>query len=344
MKGEEFIKDFSNMLMDVLNRIRLYGKNLPGAKVVENFMINVPQRFEAKISAIEESCNMTSLTIADFVSKLEAQEQRVSMRAIEASEGAFLVAHKGVKFNNSLKKAESSNKSKCVFPSTGGLNGNFPPCPIYLPMLNTSNDKCDSCQLGKSHRLPFSLDGVKRANMKLELVRFDLCGPMKTSFMNDNKYFVLFIDDLTRMCWVHFSKSKLNVLSTFKEFKIFVENQSNCKLKVLRTDNDGEYVSNEFNDFYRDSGIIHQLTIPRTPQQNGVCERRNQTVLEMARCTLFEKHLPKLFWAEAVATVVYLLNMLATKVVKHLRSKKVVVSRDVIFDEDSYWNWEKNDV
>ncbi|KAL4282375.1 hypothetical protein GQ457_03G013570 [Hibiscus cannabinus] len=272
-----------------------------------------------------------------------------------------------------------------------------------LPMLNIYDDKCDSCQLGKSHRLPFSLDGVKRANMKLELVHSDLFGPMKTSSMNGSKYFMLFIDDLTRMCWVYFLKSKLNVLSTFKEFKIFAENQSDCKLKVLRTDNGGEYVSNEFNDFCRDSGILHQLTVPRTPQQNGVCERRNRTVLEMARCMLFEKHLPKLFWAKAVATAVYLLNRLATKAVdgktpfkawsgskpsvKHLRvfgsicyshisanmrsklderawrwifvgyssqskgyriynleSKMIVVSRDVIFYEDSYWNWEKNDV
>ncbi|KAL4290940.1 hypothetical protein GQ457_14G017910 [Hibiscus cannabinus] len=272
-----------------------------------------------------------------------------------------------------------------------------------LPMLNISDDKCDSCQLGKSHRLPFSLDGVKRANLKLELVHSDLCGPMKTSSMNDSKYFVLFIDDLRRMCWVYFLKSKLNVLSTFKEFKIFAENQSYCKLKVLRTDNGGEYVSNEFNDFCRDSGILHQLTVPRTPQQNGACEMRNRTVLEMARCMLFEKHLPKLLWAEAVTTNVYLLNRLATKVVdgktpfeawsgskpsvKHLRvfgsicynhisanmrsklderasrgifveyssqskgyriynleSKMIVVSRDVIFYEDSYWNWEKNDV
>ncbi|KAL4387066.1 hypothetical protein GQ457_09G030440 [Hibiscus cannabinus] len=236
-----------------------------------------------------------------------------------------------------------------------------------LPMLNISDDKCDSCQLGKSHRLLFSLDGVKRANMKLELVHSDLCGPMKTSSMNDNKY--------------------------------FAENQSDCKLKVLRTNNGGEYVTNDFNDFCRDFGILHQLTVPRTPQQNGVCERRNRTVLEMA----FEKHLPKLFWEEVVATAVYLLNRLATKVVdgktpfeawsgskpsvKHLRvfgsicyshisanmrsklderawrgifvgyssqskgyriynleSKMIVVSRYAIFYEDSYWNWEKNDV
>ncbi|KAL4279618.1 hypothetical protein GQ457_03G008910 [Hibiscus cannabinus] len=190
-----------------------------------------------------------------------------------------------------------------------------------LPMLNISDDKCDSCQLGKSHKLSFSLDGVKRANMKLELVHSDLCGPMKTSSMNGSKYFVLFIDDLTRMCWVYFLKSKLNVLSSFKEFKIFVENQSDCKLKVLRTDNGGEYVSNEFNDF--------------------CSERRNRTVLEMARCMLFEKHLPKLFWAEAVANTVYLLNMLETKAVNGRTPLKacstIIITEDVENGETSDW-------
>ncbi|KAL4281033.1 hypothetical protein GQ457_03G022420 [Hibiscus cannabinus] len=178
-----------------------------------------------------------------------------------------------------------------------------------LPKLNISDDKCDSCQLGKSHRLPFSLDGVKRANMKLELVHSDLCGPMKTSSMNANMYFVLFIDDLTRMCWVYFLKSKLNV-------------------------------SDEFNDFCRDSGILHQLTVSRTPQQYRVCERRNRIILEMAICMLFEKHLPKLFWAEAVATTVYLLNMLATKAVngKHFLKIGLGLSHIIL------WNWERNDV
>ncbi|KAL4387191.1 hypothetical protein GQ457_09G030480 [Hibiscus cannabinus] len=136
MKDDELIKDFSNKLMDVVNQIRLYGENLPDAKVVEKVMISVPQRFEAKISAIEESCDMTSLTIADLVSKLEAQEQRVSMRAIEASEGAFLAAHRGVKFNNSLKKAESSNKSKGFFSSSG----KFPPCPICKKTNHAEKD------------------------------------------------------------------------------------------------------------------------------------------------------------------------------------------------------------
>ncbi|KAL4354067.1 hypothetical protein GQ457_06G015930 [Hibiscus cannabinus] len=97
MKEGELIKKFSNRLMDIVNQMRVYGEDLPDKKVVEKVMINVPQRFEANLSAIEESCDMMSLTIGDLVRKLEAQEQRISMRALEASEDAFLSAHKGLK-------------------------------------------------------------------------------------------------------------------------------------------------------------------------------------------------------------------------------------------------------
>ena len=94
MKEDEQIKDFSSKLMDVVNQIRLYGEELPHFKVVEKIMISVPQRFKAKISAIEESCDMLRLSIADLISKLEAQEQRVSMRDEKIAEGALVAAHK----------------------------------------------------------------------------------------------------------------------------------------------------------------------------------------------------------------------------------------------------------
>ncbi|XP_055814518.1 uncharacterized protein LOC129884204 [Solanum dulcamara] len=101
----------------------------------------------------------------------------------------------------------------------------------------------------------------------------------------------------------------------FKNFKAFVERQSGCKLKSLRSDNGGEYTSNEFNKYCEEMGIDHKLTVSYSPEQNGVSERKNRTVVEMARCLLLEKKLPQSFWAEAVYTSVYLLNRLPTKVV-----------------------------
>ena len=95
-----------------------------------------------------------------------------------------------------------------------------------------------------------------------------------------------------------------------------VENESGCKLKMLRSDNDKEYTSNKFNDFCDEMGIKHQLTVSYSPQQNVVSERKNRTVMEMARCLMVKKKLPKKFWAEAVHISLYLLNKLPTKAVQ----------------------------
>lgn len=90
----------------------------------------------------------------------------------------------------------------------------------------------------------------------------------------------------------------------FKDFKAYVEKQSGTSLKTLRTDRGGEYTSNAFREFCRNNGVKHQLTAAYSPQQNGVSERKNKTIVEMARSMLKGKHLPKVFWAEDVSCAV----------------------------------------
>ncbi|KAI5334598.1 hypothetical protein L3X38_024731 [Prunus dulcis] len=167
-----------------------------------------------------------------------------------------------------------------------------------------------------------------------------------------NRFFLTFIDDCTRMCWVYFLRHKSEALTVFKKFKATVELQSGFKLKKLRSDRGGEYTSLEFDSFCEDVGIERQLTTPYTPQQNGVAERKNRTIVEMAKCLMLEKKIPFDFWAEAVNISVYISNRCPTKAlskktpfeaysgrkpgVKHL---KVIVSRDVIFSENVCWDW-----
>ncbi|KAG8491216.1 hypothetical protein CXB51_014346 [Gossypium anomalum] len=175
---------------------------------------------------------------------------------------------------------------------------------------------CDVCQLGKQARKPFPVDQAWRAREKLELVHSDICGPMKTPSLNGSKYFVLFIDDLTRFCWIFFLKQKSDVFEAFVKLKALAENQVGCRIKALRTDNGAEYLSERFKRLCEQAGIQHQLTTVYTPQQNGVCERKNRTVMDIARCLLFQSKLPNSFWAEAVNSSVYLLNKLPTHAVK----------------------------
>jgi len=145
------------------------------------------------------------------------------------------------------------------------------------------------------HKLPFPKGGGLRAKEKLELVHTNVCGPMRTTSFGNSKYFILFIDDLTRMTWIYFLSEKAQVFDVFKKFVNLVETQSGCKIKTLRSDNGKEYTSKQFDKFWEDFGIQHQLSNVYTPQQNGVSEKKNRIVMEMARCLLFGKKLSKNF-------------------------------------------------
>ena len=100
---------------------------------------------------------------------------------------------------------------------------------------------------------------------------------MRTSSYHNNRYFILFIDDFSRMTWVYFLKAKSEVFGIFKKFKAFVEKQSGKQIKVLRSDSGKEYTSCEFDKFCEDEGIERQLTVAYTPQQNGVSERKSHS-------------------------------------------------------------------
>lgn len=167
---------------------------------------------------------------------------------------------------------------------------------------------CEVCLKGKMCVLPFAKNNAIRSSAILEIVHSDICGPMRTTSMGGYKYFALFIDDFSRMTFVYFLKNKSDILSEFKKFKSQVELQTNAKIKVLRTDNGREYISAEFNRFLESEGVRRQLTVAYTPQQNGVAERANRTLVEMARCMLLSSRLPEYLWGEAINTAVYLRN------------------------------------
>ena len=126
----------------------------------------------------------------------------------------------------------------------------------------------------------------------LEIVHFDICGPMQTSSIGGYKYFLTFIDDYSRKTWVYFLKNKSDAFSYFQQLEALMENQSGHRIKILRTDRGGEYVSNEFLNFCKTHGIQKKFTAWYTPQQNGIAERKNRTIMEMARSMLAAKHFP----------------------------------------------------
>ena len=102
-----------------------------------------------------------------------------------------------------------------------------------MPEFLFNAQVCETCQQGKQTKSPFQANQVRRANQKLQLIHTVVCGPMKTDSLSGNRYFLLFIDDYTRMCWVYFIRLKNEVFDVFKQFKALVENQCNLSIKAL---------------------------------------------------------------------------------------------------------------
>ncbi|CAF4918661.1 unnamed protein product [Pieris macdunnoughi] len=184
-----------------------------------------------------------------------------------------------------------------------------------------SKFNCTVCCEGKQTRLPFPHSN-HRSEHVLEKIHADVCGPMETKSIGYSRYFLFFVDDFSRMSFVYFLQNKSEVYSYFKEFKAMVEKQMNCSIKVLRTDNGTEFCSNEMRNYLKQCGIIHQRTNPyNTPEQNGMCERFNRTIVERARCLLYDTKFKKKFWAEAVHTAVYLKNRRVGTIASGLNQK-----------------------
>ncbi|KAL4383277.1 hypothetical protein GQ457_15G009090 [Hibiscus cannabinus] len=157
-----------------------------------------------------------------------------------------------------------------------------------LPEINPPNQLCEACIKGKQHRQSFEVGKSWRARRPLEIVHTDIAGPFDIPSLGGNMYYLTFIDDYSRKCWVYVLKEKSEALAKFKEFKAMAEKQSDQFIKILRSDRGSEYTKNLFEDFCKEHGIIHQLTVRYTPQQNGVAERKNRTILDMARSMVKE--------------------------------------------------------
>ncbi|KAG8480134.1 hypothetical protein CXB51_024924 [Gossypium anomalum] len=502
MKEEETVKQYSDRIMAVVNSIRLIGEQFDKVRIVEKVLSTLPERYEAKISSLEDSRDLARISLTELINALYAQEQRRASRIEEHQEGAFQAkvkpsssnaAYKSKKNWRDKSKTDASRKwdrpcrhckrpghpeARCWFrpdatcqnckkkghiekvykekgrPSQnqpqlkneearvaeqsndseehvfavsclatkdkvtkGWLldsgctnhmspdatifrtlhrscktkvkigNGQFikaegkgdvlictstgdkvitnvllvpeidrnlliiaqlldkgyfvvfkgQECKITDPngsslMTVTMSDKCFEVNWSGDSAHIASTEDTKLWHQRLGHANFRSMAQMASKKMvenftksvqgedvceieslNGSKYFILFIDDYTRFCWIFFLKHKLEVAQVFVKFKAAAKAETGYKLKTIRTDNGTEYTSVQFQALCNKAGVKHQLTNVYTPQQNGVSERKNRILLDMARCLLFEKKLPKNLWAEAVNTAVYLQNRLPTK-------------------------------
>ncbi|GJT85149.1 putative ribonuclease H-like domain-containing protein [Tanacetum coccineum] len=175
-----------------------------------------------------------------------------------------------------------------------------------LPRLKFEKDHlCFACQLGKSKKHTHK---PKTENTNLEVLNtlhMDLCRPMRVQTINGKKYILVIIDDYSRFTWVKFLRSKDETPEVVIKFLKQIQVGLNKTVRNIRTDNGTEFVNKDLTDYYERVGIFHQKTVLRTPQQNGVVERRNRTLVEAARTMQIFSKAPMFLWREAVATAVF---------------------------------------
>ncbi|WJZ94710.1 hypothetical protein VitviT2T_013543 [Vitis vinifera] len=213
-----------------------------------------------------------------------------------------------------------------------------------LPQLKASSKVCIDCMVGKQHRDAIPKRSLWRASQRLQLVHADICGPIKLVSNSKKRYLISFIDDYSHKVWIYFLTEKSEAFTTFKNYKNLVEKETRAFICCLRTDRGGEFTSLEFNAFCKTNGISRQLTAAYTPQQNGVAERKNRTIMNMVFGCIGHVHVPdnKRKKLDDKSFQCVLLGVSEESKAYRLYdpvSKKIVVSRDVVFEEDKCWNW-----
>ncbi|GJY22234.1 putative ribonuclease H-like domain-containing protein, partial [Tanacetum coccineum] len=178
-----------------------------------------------------------------------------------------------------------------------------------LPSKLFENDQtCVACQKGKQHRASCKSKTENSISLPLHLLHMDLFGPTFIKSLKKKMYCLVVTDDYSRFTWVFFLATKDETSGILKSFITGIENLVDHKVKVIRCDNRTEFKNREMNQFCEMKGILRQFSVARTPQQNGVTERMNKTLIKAVRTMLVDSKLPTTFWAEAVNTACYVQN------------------------------------
>nr|GEV40299.1 retrovirus-related Pol polyprotein from transposon TNT 1-94 [Tanacetum cinerariifolium] len=167
---------------------------------------------------------------------------------------------------------------------------------------------CPSCDQGKSKRASHPPKPVLNSKQQLRLLHMDLCGPMRVASINGKRYVLVIVDDYSRYTWVHFLRTKDETPEVIKNFlkKIYVRLQA--PVIIVRTNNRTEFKNHVLKEYFDSVGITHETSAAKTPQQNGVVESRNHTLVEAARTMLIFSHATLFLWDEAIATACYTQN------------------------------------
>ncbi|GKD08671.1 retrovirus-related pol polyprotein from transposon TNT 1-94, partial [Tanacetum coccineum] len=185
-----------------------------------------------------------------------------------------------------------------------------------LPRLKFDQHFCDACKIGKQAHASHKAKNMVSTTRCLELLHMDLFGPSAVRGYGGNRYTLVIVDDYSRYTWTRFLKDKTEAFNQFEIFSKKIQNQLGCTMVSIRTDHGREFDNEvQFREFCNANGITHNFSAPRTPQSNGMVERKNRTLQEMSRTMLNKQSLPQKFWCNVVDTLTYILNRILIRAI-----------------------------
>ncbi|GJS11352.1 retrovirus-related pol polyprotein from transposon TNT 1-94 [Tanacetum coccineum] len=222
-----------------------------------------------------------------------------------------------------------------------------------LPKLKFDQHFYDACKIRKQADTSHKAKNIVLTTRCLKLLQMDLFGPSVVRSYRGNRYTLVLVDDYSRYTWTRFLKDKTEAFDQFEIFSKKIQNQLGCTIVSIRTDQGREFDNEvQFREFCNANGITHNFSAPRTPQSNGMVERKNRTLQEMSRTMLNEQSLPQKFWCNTIDTSTYILNRILIRSIlgktpyellrgrkptldyfRVFGSKKIEESLNVTFDE-----------
>ncbi|GJR59551.1 retrovirus-related pol polyprotein from transposon TNT 1-94 [Tanacetum coccineum] len=350
----------------IITSLKALDEGYSSKNYVRKFLRALHLKWRAKVTAIEESKDLTSLSLDELIGNLKARKlnleiESCSIRKCEDEEYAMAVRDFKKFFKRKGRFMKQPRNDKKAFQRSrddknGAPKANMGPPPATtpgsekrqicdnkcrvtfsehdseitkdgkviaskelvrnLPKLKFDQHFCDACKIGKQAHASHKAKNIVSTTRCLELLHMDLFGPSAVRSYGGNRYTLVIVDDYSRYTWTRFLKDKTEAFDQFEIFSKKIQNQLGCTIVSIRTDHGREFDNEvQFGEFCNANGITHNFSAPRTPQSNGVVERKNRTLQEMSRTMLNEQSLPQKFWCNAVDTSTYILNRILIRAI-----------------------------
>ena len=205
--------------------------------------------------------------------------------------------------------------------------------PVLFKGLDVKKFQCSVCEFAKHKRVIYPSSN-KRTYVPLSLIHSDVWGPTTVPNISKARWFIVFVNDCTRVMWLVFMKNEVNTI--FPNFYNMISTQFGVKIKRLRFDNAKDFFNQSLSNFFQQKRIIHESSCPYTPQQNGVDERKNGHLLAITRALFFHHNVPKHYWGETVLIATSLINRLPSQTLDSLNPMQLINKHNLQLNKKIY--------